>query len=91
VILLDVVLGHGSHPDPAGVLAPVCAEVRARPDCPAVVAYVLGTDRDPQGRAGQVARLERAGCLVPPTAARAALLAGAVAARRPAMAEEEAR
>ena len=90
VILLDVVLGHGSHPNPAGVLAPACREACARPDGPAVVAYVLGTDRDPQRYTEQRAQLESAGCLVAPTAARAALLAGAVAARRPEMAEETA-
>ena len=49
VVLLDVVLGHGSHPDPAGELAPVCAEIIADGSGPQVVAYVLGTDGDPQG------------------------------------------
>ncbi|HKA51852.1 MAG TPA: protein FdrA [Candidatus Dormibacteraeota bacterium] len=88
-ILMDVVLGHGSHPDPAGVLAPVCGEIVEQDDGPAVVAYVLGTDRDPQGYTRQRERLERAGCLVPPTAARAALLAGAIAVRRPELAESE--
>ena len=29
-ILLDVVLGHGAHADPAGALAPVCARDRSR-------------------------------------------------------------
>ncbi|HZV52163.1 MAG TPA: protein FdrA [Candidatus Dormibacteraeota bacterium] len=90
VILLDVVLGHGAHPDPAGLLAPVCAEVGRRGDGPAIVAYVLGTDLDPQGYERQRRRLEEAGCLVPPTSARAALLAAALAARRPAFAEEPA-
>ncbi len=83
VVLLDVVLGHGSHPDPAGELAPVCEEIRAGGDGPRVVAYVLGTDHDPQGFAGQVARMEAAGCLVTPTAARATLAAAAIALRRP--------
>jgi hypothetical protein len=27
VVLLDVVLGYGSHPDPAAMLAPACAEL----------------------------------------------------------------
>ncbi|HLH70853.1 MAG TPA: protein FdrA [Candidatus Dormibacteraeota bacterium] len=90
VILLDVVLGHGAHPDPAELLAPACAEVSGRADGPAVVAYVLGTELDPQGYERQRRRLEEAGCLVPPTSARAALLAAALAARRPALAEEPA-
>ena len=89
VILIDVVLGHGSHSDPAGVLAPVCREIVEQDGGPAVVAYVLGTDRDPQGCTRQREQFERAGCLVPPTAARAALLAGAIAVRRPELAESE--
>ncbi|MDQ6921597.1 MAG: protein FdrA, partial [Candidatus Dormibacteraeota bacterium] len=90
VILVDLVLGYGSHPDPASVLAPACREICERLGSPAVVAYVLGTHRDPQNYSAQREQLERAGCVVAPTAARAALLAGAVAARRPEMAEEEA-
>jgi FdrA protein len=88
VVLLDVVLGYGAHDDPAGRLAPVCAEIRAGGRGPAVVAYVLGTDGDPQGLAGQRATLEAAGCIVPPTAGRAALAAAALAARRPDLVEE---
>lgn len=82
VVLLDVVLGHGSHPDPAGLLAPVCAEISAA-DGPWVVAYVLGTDQDPQGYRGQVDVLVDAGCVVTETAARAALAAAAIATRDP--------
>ncbi len=82
VILLDVVLGHAAHADPAGVLAPACAQARDA-DGPQVVAYVLGTDRDPQGYADQVATLVDAGCLVAETAARAALTAAAIAVRDP--------
>jgi FdrA protein len=83
VVLIDVVLGHGSHPDPAGELAPVCEEIRAGGAGPAVVAYVLGTDADPQGFAGQVTRMVAAGCVVTATAARASLAAAAIALRRP--------
>jgi FdrA protein len=83
VVLLDVVLGYGSHPDPAEVFAPVCADIRAGGRGPAVVAYVLGTDADPQVLAAQQAALAEAGCIVPPTAGRAALAAAALAARRP--------
>ena len=88
VVLLDVVLGYGAHDDPAGRLAPVCAEIRAGGRGPAVVAYVLGTDGDPQGLAGQRAKLVDAGCIVPPTAGRAALAAAALAARRPELVEQ---
>lgn len=80
VILLDVVLGYGSHPDPAGVLAPVCAEIMAAGG-PQVVTYVLGTEADPQGWSRQREVLARAGCIVTETSARAALAAAAIARR----------
>ena len=89
VVLLDVVLGYGAHDDPAGQLAPVCSEIRAGGQGPAVVAYVLGTDGDPQGLSGQREKLAEAGCIVPPTAGRAALAAAALAARRPDLVEEQ--
>jgi FdrA protein len=86
VVLIDVVLGHGSHPDPAGMVAPACAEIMAAPDGPQVVAYVLGTRDDPQGYGRQRSTLEEVGCIVTPTAARAAFTAAAIAARRPELA-----
>jgi FdrA protein len=85
VVLLDVVLGHGSHPDPAGELAPACAEIMGD-DGPQVVAYVLGTDGDPQGYASQVAKMADAGCVVTATAARASYAAAALALRKPELA-----
>lgn len=85
VVLLDVVLGYGSHPDPAGVIAGTCAEIVGAGA--AVVAYVLGTDADPQGYSAQCARLTEAGAIVTGSAARAACTAAAIAARRPALAE----
>lgn len=49
VILIDVVLGYGSHNDMASALAPTLAELmHARPDV-SVIANVCGTDLDPQG------------------------------------------
>jgi len=68
VILLDVVLGHGAHPDPAGELAPAIAAARAAAAQAGryleVVAVVCGTDEDPQDLGSQVAQLEEAGALV---------------------------
>lgn len=87
VVLFDVVLGHGAHDDPAAVLAPVCAEITAGADAPAVVAYVLGSDDDPQGLAGQRAQLEESGCVLAPTNARSALLAAAITSRDASVAE----
>lgn len=83
-IILDVVLGYGSNADPAGALAPVCERIMSSGG-PQVVAYVLGTDGDPQGLAGQRDRLAEAGCIVTETAARASLAAAALATRNPAL------
>ncbi len=87
VVLLDVVLGYGSHDDPAGRLAPACADVMAIEGGPQVVGYVLGTDSDPQGIVSQRRKLEDAGAIVAPTNARAALMAVAIATRRPRISE----
>lgn len=80
VILLDVVLGYGAHPDPASELAPVCRDIIAAGG-PRIVVYVLGTDRDPQGFDRQRAAFVDAGCVVAATAARASLAAAAIALR----------
>jgi FdrA protein len=81
-IILDVVLGYGASPDPAALLAPVCESVMSG-DGPQVVVYVLGTERDPQGFAAQRDRFVRAGAIVTETAARASLVAAAIATRDP--------
>lgn len=86
VILLDVVLGHGSHPDPASQLGPVCTEIIERGG-PRIVVYVLGTERDPQGFQRQRHAFSDAGCVVTETAARASLAAAAIALRRPGIVE----
>ena len=82
-VLLDVVIGDGAHPDPAGVLAPPAAEIVA--SGAAVVAYVLGTDRDPQDFEKQRGIMRRSGCIVADTGARAALAAAALVNRDPAL------
>jgi FdrA protein len=65
LILLDVVLGEGSHPDPASELAP--AIEAARRDRPVeVVVILVGTDLDPQNQAAQAERLRQAGAVVMP-------------------------
>lgn len=85
VVLIDVVLGYGSHPDPGSLLGPACAEA-SRPGGPLVVAYVLGTEADPQVLSAQSGALAQAGCHLAPTATRAALMAAAVATRHPELA-----
>jgi len=81
VVLLDVVLGHGSHPDPAGEIAATCADLVA--GGAAVVAYVLGTHGDPQDFDAQRRTLREAGAIVTQTSAQAARAAAAIAASRP--------
>ena len=78
VILLDVVLGYASHPDPASALAPAIRDaLAARPNL-AVVVHVCGTPGDPQGLERQEAALAAAGARLCPTNARAARLAAAL-------------
>ncbi len=62
VILLDVMLGYGAHPDPASELAPCIA--RAVAAGVAVVTVLCGTRKDPQDRAHQQRQLHRAGASV---------------------------
>jgi FdrA protein len=83
-VLLDVVLGSGSHPDPAGEIARTCADLVASGT--AVVAYVLGARADRQGLDRQRRTLRDAGAIVTASAAEAARVAAAVAARQPALA-----
>ena len=71
VILFDIVLGEGSHPDPAGELVSTIKEIRdLRPEIE-FVAVVIGTDDDPQNVDAQMERLREAGVTVFRTAAEA--------------------
>ena len=68
VILLDIVLGFGSHMDPAGELAPVIIQAtevgrRTRPR-PAFIGSVCGTRGDPQDLQKQETALRAAGMLL---------------------------
>ncbi len=78
-VLLDVVLGYGSHPDPAGEIAATCADIVA--GGAAVVCYVLGARGDQQGLGRQRAKLAEAGAIVTESAAQAARTAAAIALR----------
>lgn len=83
VILLDVVLGYGSHIDPAGELVNVINDAKekaARENrhlC--FIASVCGTHGDPQDYNGQVSKLEKAGVVVMSSNAEAARLASRIA------------
>jgi FdrA protein len=80
VVLLDVVLGYGSHPDPGGALAEAIGKARkafARHGGHlAFVISLCGTDEDPQNYREQKEKLEKAGAIVTGSSTRAAFLAG---------------
>jgi FdrA protein len=86
VMLLDCVLGYGSHDDPAGAMVPSIKRAKQmaaeRGGYLSVVASVTGTDDDPQGLAGQRQRLRDAGCVVMPTNYAATMLVKAIMANR---------
>lgn len=75
VIMLDVVLGYGSHPDPAAELV---GAIEAASKTVAVVCSVTGTDADPQKRADVKSALEQAGAFVAESNAAASRIAALV-------------
>jgi len=78
VLLLDVVLGHGAHPDPASELSPALADARSTAAADgrdlAVVVSLCATEADPQGARKQAEALHEAGAAI--------FLSNAAAARR---------
>lgn len=85
VILLDLVLGYGSNPEPLADLLPAvkkalrCASDRDR-HIP-IVCSVTGTNADPQNRSVVVKGLEEAGVIVMNSNAAASLLARSIIAQ----------
>jgi FdrA protein len=69
LVLVDLVLGFGSHENPAGIL------LKAIKGEKPVIASVTGTDQDPQVWSRQVALLREAGVVVAASNAHAAELA----------------
>jgi FdrA protein len=80
-VLLDVVIGHGAHDDPAGGLAPALERLGAGR---VVIAHVCGTAGDPQDARRQEATLRSAGVVVAPTNAAVARLAARAVTGAPA-------
>ena len=70
VLLLDIILGFNSSPDPAGDLAPAILNAKEktsrRGGSLSVIVSVCGTEEDPQDLKRQVRILEEAGALVFP-------------------------
>lgn len=68
VIMLDVVIGYGSHPDPASEIAPAIqkciAEAKSAGRHLEVVCVATGTDEDPQNLDHQIEQLKQAGAWV---------------------------
>jgi len=85
VVVLDVVLGQGAHPDPAGELVKAVEEAKRITDRAggylSVVTSITGTPRDPQGLVVQREKLEKAGVVVMPSNAQAARIAALVATK----------
>ncbi len=75
VILLDVVLGYGAHPDPATELSSVVRQASRKVS---VVCSITGTNQDPQNRGRVEAALRRAGAIVMPSNAAACKLAARI-------------
>jgi FdrA protein len=82
VIMLDVVIGYGAHPDPAGELGPAIRQAKQLANQELiVVASVTGTEQDPQRLSAQVAALQNAGVIVCDSNAAAAKLVAMVVAQ----------
>ena len=83
VLLLDVVLGYGSHPDPAAEMGPVVAAAIAEAARGGrkltVIGFACGTEADPQNLNGQRARLQEAGMILTGTNAEAIRIAARIA------------
>ena len=75
MILLDVVLGYGSHPDPAEELRSVITEACKTVS---VICSITGTEGDPQKRSSVEKVLKNAGAIIMPSNASASLLAGRI-------------
>jgi len=86
LVMFDVVLGYGTHPDPAGALAPAIREARATALRGGrhliLAAFVCGTEEDPQRLSVQNKALRDAGANVVSSSTAAARLAASVVAAR---------
>jgi succinyl-CoA synthetase alpha subunit len=75
VVLVDVVLGYGSHEDPAGQVAKSVVEMKERLNKDFfVVASITGTKGDPQDASASKKALEDSGVIVMPSNAQAVRL-----------------
>ncbi len=86
VLLLDVVLGYGAHPDPAGALTGIIIDAkrtfRDRDGYLSVVVSLCGTENDFQDFNAQRKMLEATGAIVVGSSTRAALLAALIGSQQ---------
>lgn len=91
VILMDIMLGYGSHPDPAGAMLGAIKEAKKIAEADGrilpILAHVCGTEHDPQPRSDQETKLKHAGVYLFPTNALMAI-AGALVSRRGALSRD---
>ncbi|WP_411680291.1 acyl-CoA synthetase FdrA [Clostridium thailandense] len=75
IILMDFVIGYGSHVDPAGEMLPGIIEAKKKMESKgkylSVVGYICGTENDPQNYKAQKEKLEDAGVIIMPSNAQA--------------------
>jgi len=80
LLLMDIVLGYGSHANPVEELVPAIKKAKALAaeegrELP-VVAYVCGTNEDPQDKQKQIEALKEVGVIVTDSNAEAARVVG---------------
>lgn len=80
VVLMDFVLGYGSHIDPAGEMLTAILEAKrtmeAKGKYLCIVGYICGTKKDPQDYFEQKKKLEEAGVIILPSNAQAVKFTG---------------
>lgn len=82
VVLMDVVIGYGSHENPAGEVAQAIKKLKETLKSDVVyVASITGTSKDPQDMAASKAELEQMGVIVMPSNAQAVRLVGRMMAK----------
>jgi len=82
VLLFDIILGYGAHPDPVDVIAPTLSALKEKAQeggsSLSIIASLCGSTKDPQNYFELKKRLEKIGVLVFSSNARAAFLAGKI-------------
>lgn len=85
VILMDVMLGYGSHSDPAGAMLSAIADAKRMAQLDGrtlpILAHVCGTEQDPQPLSEQEEKLRKAGVHLFKTNAIMAIAAAMIAKR----------